>query len=311
MSENVALGADGRRLRLLHVHAHPDDESSKGAASTARYVAEGVQVLVATCTGGERGDVLNPSMDRPEVYENLTQIRHEEMKKARDILGVAHVSLGFIDSGLPEGDPVPPLPEGCFALETPETAAIPLVRAIREFRPHVLTTYDEQGGYPHPDHIQCHRVAIAAVRLAADAGFRPDLGEAYEVAKVYYQLGFHRARWASLHQAMIEANLESPFTERLRDWKDQNYEQRVTTRVECADYFEIRDQALLAHASQIDPNGFWFSVPLEIQAAAWPTEDFQLVRSTVPTTIPETDLFAGLRPSPPTVPSLAEVFGVD
>lgn len=308
MSEQAARAADGSRLRLLHVHAHPDDESSKGAASTARYVDEGVQVLVATCTGGERGDVLNPGMDRPEVWENLTQIRHEEMQKAREILGVEHVSLGFVDSGFPTGDPLPPLPTGCFALMDPVEAAIPLVRAIRAFRPQVLTTYDEKGGYPHPDHVQCHRVSVAALKLAADPGFRPDLGECFEVPKVYYQAGFHRAKWASLHQAMIDAGLDSPYAERLAEWQDHSYEHRITTRVECADYFEIRDRALLAHASQIDPNGFWFAVPREIQQAAWPSEDFQLVRSAVPTTIPETDLFAGLRPQVPHPPGLGEIF---
>jgi mycothiol S-conjugate amidase len=92
-------------LRLMHVHAHPDDESSKGAASTARYVAEGVDVLVVTCTGGERGSILNPNMDRPDVLENITDIRRQEMDAAREILGIRQEWLGFVDSGFPEGDP--------------------------------------------------------------------------------------------------------------------------------------------------------------------------------------------------------------
>src|SRR3954453_14066259 len=158
--------ADGPRpgsgLRLMHVHAHPDDESSKGAASTAKYVAEGVDVHVATCTGGERGSILNPKMDRPEVLENISEIRRQEMDAARDILGVRQDWLGFVDSGWPRGDPNPPLPGGGFGLMDPEVAAEPLVRLIRSFRPHVLTTYDENGGYPHPDHIQCHNVSVAA-----------------------------------------------------------------------------------------------------------------------------------------------------
>ena len=107
------------QLRLMAVHAHPDDESSKGAATMARYVAEGVEVLVATCTGGERGSVLNPKMDRPEVLADITNIRRAEMDKAREILGVEQAWLGFVDSGLPEGDPLPPLPEGCFGLRRP------------------------------------------------------------------------------------------------------------------------------------------------------------------------------------------------
>ncbi|MDO5499772.1 MAG: PIG-L family deacetylase, partial [Propionibacteriaceae bacterium] len=137
---------DAADLRLLHVHAHPDDESSKGAATTARYVAEGVRVMVATCTGGERGSILNPAMDRPDIAANLAEVRAREMDRAREILGVEQTWLGFMDSGLPEGDPLPPLPEGCFALQDPAVAAGPLVRVIREFRPQVVTTYDENGG---------------------------------------------------------------------------------------------------------------------------------------------------------------------
>ena len=97
---------------------HPDDEASKGAATVARYVAEGVEVLIATCTGGERGSILNPAMDPPEVNANISGVRQHEMQRAIEILGVHHTWLGFVDSGLPEGDPLPPLPEGCFGLET-------------------------------------------------------------------------------------------------------------------------------------------------------------------------------------------------
>src|SRR5512147_740440 len=129
-------------LRLMAVHAHPDDESSKGAATMARYIADGVDVLVVTCTGGERGSVLNPKLDRPEIWENIAELRRSEMDRAREILGIRQAWLGFVDSGLPEGDPLPPLPEGCFGLVPPEEAAVPLVRLMREFRPHVVLTYD-------------------------------------------------------------------------------------------------------------------------------------------------------------------------
>ena len=165
----------------MHVHAHPDDESSKGAASTAMYVAEGVDVHVATCTGGERGSILNPKMDRPDVLENITEIRRQEMERARDILGVRQDWLGFVDSGWPEGDPKPPLPEGCFALVPLEEAAAPLVRLIREFRPHVMTTYDERGGYPHPDHVKCHEISVEAFAAAGDPERYPELGEPWQV----------------------------------------------------------------------------------------------------------------------------------
>src|ERR1700726_2342841 len=122
----------------MAVHAHPDDESSKGAATMARYVSEGAQVLVCTLTGGERGSVLNPAMDRPEVQADIARIRREEMARAREILGVQQRFLGFVDSGLPEGDPKPPLPEGSFGLVPRAEAAAPLVRLVRDFRPHVI-----------------------------------------------------------------------------------------------------------------------------------------------------------------------------
>src|SRR5881409_1550417 len=145
----------------MAVHAHPDDESSKGAATMAKYVDKGVAVLVVTCTGGERGSILNPALQhRADIEANIAEIRRQEMAHARAILGVDQHWLGFVDSGLPEGDPLPPLPEGCFALVPLDEAVERLVKEMREFRPHVVTTYDEHGGYPHPDHIRCHEVTV-------------------------------------------------------------------------------------------------------------------------------------------------------
>src|SRR6188472_1672010 len=159
----------------MAVHAHPDDESSKGAATMAKYVSEGVDVLVVTCTGGERGSILNPKLQGDAyIEENIHEVRRKEMDEAREILGVKQEWLGFVDSGLPEGDPLPPLPEGCFALVPLEQSAGELVKLIREFRPHVMTTYDENGGYPHPDHIRCHQVSVAAYEAAADYRLYPD-----------------------------------------------------------------------------------------------------------------------------------------
>ncbi|MFC7544811.1 mycothiol conjugate amidase Mca [Plantactinospora sp. GCM10030261] len=284
------------QLRLMAVHAHPDDESSKGAATTAKYVAEGVDVLVATCTGGERGSVLNPKLDRPEIWENIAEIRRGEMDAARAILGVEQAWLGFVDSGLPEGDPLPPLPEGCFALQDLAVAAGPLVRLIREFRPHVITTYDEEGGYPHPDHIMTHKVTVAAFEAAADPARYPELGEPWQPLKLYYDIGFSKGKIVALHEAMLEAGLESPYQEWLERWEERpDKGPRITTRVDCADYFPVRDDALRAHATQVDPDGFWFHVPMELQRRAWPTEDFQLARSVVESPLPESDLFAGIR----------------
>jgi mycothiol S-conjugate amidase len=283
-------------LRLMNVHAHPDDESSKGAATSAMYVAEGVDVHVVTCTGGERGSILNPNMDRPEVLANITSIRKQEMERAREILGVSQDWLGFVDSGWPEGDPPPPLPEGCFGLVDPAVGAEPLVRLIRSFKPHVMTTYDENGGYPHPDHIMCHKITMRAWETAGDPDAYPDAGEPWQPLKVYYHHSFHRARMVALDDAMLELGLESPYAERLKEWPpDPDRDGRITTRIWCADYFAIRDRALLAHATQVDPGGAWFAVPLEVHQKAWPTEDFELAESLVETELPEDDLFAGVR----------------
>jgi mycothiol S-conjugate amidase len=286
-------------LRLMAVHAHPDDESSKGAATTVRYLAEGVDVLVVTCTGGERGSVLNPKLDRPDIWENITEIRREEMDRAREILGVRQAWLGFVDSGLPEGDPPPPLPDGCFALLDVQTAAEPLVEVVRDFRPHVMTTYDENGGYPHPDHIMCHLVSVVAFDAAGDPDRFPGTGEPWQPLKLYYHMSFSKQRIAALHDAMLEARIESPYTEWLQNWGDSDDARdkgpRVTTRVPCGDFFHVRDEALRAHATQVDPDGFWFRVPLELQRSVWPTEDYELARSLVDTALPEDDLFAGVR----------------
>ena len=288
----------GDNLRLMAVHAHPDDESSKGAASMAKYVAEGVDVRVVTCTGGERGSVLNKALDRPEIWENIAEIRRAEMDRAREILGVSQTWLGFVDSGLPEGDPLPPLPEGCFGLVDMAEAVGRLVAQIRTFRPHVMTTYDENGGYPHPDHIMCHKISVAAFDAAGDPDQYPGEGEPWQPQKLYYNMGFNKARVMALHDGMLAAGLESPYAEWLEKWEDrEDTSARTTTRVPCGDYFEIRDDALRAHATQVDPDGFWFRVPLSVQQAVWPTEDFQLVRSFVDPAAVEDDLFAGVRES--------------
>ncbi|MGH8869695.1 MAG: mycothiol conjugate amidase Mca [Actinomycetes bacterium] len=280
----------------MAVHAHPDDESSKGAATMARYVHEGVDVLVVTLTGGELGSILNPAMDRPEIVENLAAVRRGEMERAREILGVRQAWLGFHDSGLPEGDPPPPLPEGSFALVPLEDAARPLVELVRRERPHVILTYDENGGYPHPDHVMCHKVSMEAFEAAGDPERYPGTGEPWQPLKLYYHMTFHKERLQALHEAVVELGIDSPFSEWLASWVDKPEDKdRVTTRVPCAEFFGIRNAALLAHATQVDPDGRWFAVPLEVQQRAWPTEDYQRARSLVDADVPEDDLFAGVR----------------
>lgn len=291
-------------LRLLAVHAHPDDESSKGAATMAMYAASGVEVMVATCTDGSRGDIQNPAVEgQPHPKRDMAGVRRLEMEQAAKVLGIRQRWLGFVDSGLPEGDPLPPLPAGSFATQPLEIAAAPLVRLVRDFKPQVIISYDENGGYPHPDHIMAHRVAVEAFAAAGDPDRYPDTGEAWEPSKLYYDRAFSPERFRALHFALEEAGLQSPYAERLAAWLETDAEGHTpppaghptTTQIDCGDYFEVRDDALRAHRTQVDPLGFFFAVAPEMQRRAWPWEDYSLIQSRIPAELPEKDLFAGLR----------------
>ncbi|QPK79876.1 mycothiol conjugate amidase Mca [Corynebacterium lizhenjunii] len=288
-------------MRLLAIHAHPDDESSKGAATTAKYVAEGHDVLVLTCTGGERGDVINPAMQLPGVAENIGAVRREEMAKAAAALGVQHQWMGHVDSGLPGGDPGNEdmeslLPGGCFARKDDDEVAQEMVQVIRNFRPHVIVTYDENGGYPHPDHLMVHRASMIAWEKAGDANYHPELGQAWEPLKLYYSHGFVYQRMKLFHDALVEEGRTSPYAAMMARWDTAfgDIMARVTTQVECADYFQQREDALRAHATQIDPAGAFLATSVEVQQRLWPTEEFELARTRVAADLPESDLFAGI-----------------
>lgn len=288
--------AEGEALRLLAVHAHPDDESSKGAGTMARYAAEGVEVTVITCTGGERGDILNPNLvDKPDILDNLPEVRRQEMARAQEILGINHEWLGFVDSGLPEGDPLPPLPEGCFALVDVETASRPLVEAVRRLRPHVMITYDENGGYPHPDHIQTHRISMRAFDDAANPELYPELGEPWAISKVYFANVFSRPKLVALSRQLRRQHRHDSTLEAFLQNFDETQDRLLTTRVNVADYLDVRDEALRAHETQVDPDGFFFLMDNETLRSTWPTEDFELHQSRIGVTLPESDLFAGIR----------------
>lgn len=283
-------------FRLMAIHAHPDDESSKGAATMAKYAAEGNRVKVVTCTDGRRGDVLNPAMDRPGILENILEVRREEMARAAEALGVEHVWLGYEDSGLPEGDPLPPLPAGSFAVQDPQAVAVKIVEQVRDFKPHVIITYDENGGYPHPDHLMVHAVSMIAWDKAGDPEFAPEAGEPWTPLKLYYSHGFILQRMKLLQERLYERGEKSPYELMIKRWEEAEGDvfDRVTTQVECGDYFGQRAAALTAHATQIDPAGAFLASPVEDQQDVWPTEEFELARSRVDTQLPETDLFAGI-----------------
>jgi len=159
-----------------------------------------------------------------------------------------------------------------------------------------MTTYDENGGYPHPDHIMCHKIAMHAFDAAADLSAYPDAGPPWQVQKIYYNQTFTKARTTALHEGMLAAGLESPYGEWLDRWEDRD-ERPIAARVPCGEYFEVRDRALLAHATQVDPDGAWFHCPLDLQREIWPTEDFELGKAVIDVHPPEDDLFAGVRES--------------
>ena len=216
------------------------------------------------------------------------------MAKAAEILGVEHTWLGFVDSGLPEGDPPPPLPEGCFrggALEQPKRWYGWSASSNRTS----ITTYDENGGYPHPDHIRCRRCPSRPTKRPATYRKFPDAGEPWSVAKLYYNHGFLRQRMQLLQDEFAKHG-QGPFEKWLKHWDPEHdvFADQVTTRVECSEYFAQRDDALRAHATQIDPEGDFFHAPIEWQQQLWPTEEYELARSRVPVCLPETDLFDGI-----------------
>ncbi|MDY7543108.1 MULTISPECIES: mycothiol conjugate amidase Mca [unclassified Cryobacterium] len=282
-------------LRLLAVHAHPDDESSKGAASYAYYRSRGAEVMVVSCTGGEGGSILNDALaDTAMAERDMAGLRRREMRRAQEALGIEHRWLGYQDSGMNDDGSVP---ANSFSTIDLEFSAEPLVRIIREFRPQVLITYDENGGYPHPDHIRCHEVSMAAYRAAADPALYPGDGEPWQIAKLYFDRIFNLERIDALFLLLSVKEPESPLLEPLgeaRDWM-KNYPALATTHVPVGDFLEARDAALRAHASQVSPTSSFFFWPNDLIREAWPYEDFQLVESKVDTVMPESDLFAGIR----------------
>ena len=281
------------RLCLLTVHAHPDDEASKGAPTVARYHDEGVRTVLVCCTGGEEGEILNPALDKPSMAEKLAEIRAKELARAAEVIGYDEVvMLGYRDSGM-EGSEANAHPD-CFANADLDEAVSRLVSVIRQHRPQVIVTYPEdQGGYMHPDHVRVHDISIPAFERSGDAQYRPDLGEPWAPAKLYYTL-WSRKRIEERHQAFQDLGLESPYN----DWwfKRPSTDDQITTQVPVDGFIDARIEGLLAHATQIDPEStFWFGLPPEVERSIHPYDDYVLARGPRPAELPERDLFEGLR----------------
>jgi mycothiol S-conjugate amidase len=283
------------RLCLLSVHAHPDDEASKGAPTVARYHAEGVRAVLVCCTGGEEGDILNPAMDTPEVRADIGRIRMAELKASTDIIGYDEtVLLGYRDSGMPDSEANKN--PASFAQASLDEAVGRLVEVIRRERPQVILTYGEDhAGYPHPDHIRVHDISIRAFDSAGDPDSYRKAGPPYTPAKLYYSV-WPASRFRQIHAKFLELGLESPFDEK---WLARiEHDETWTTSIDIDGFQDVRGEALKAHATQVDPNSpFWFGLPPEALREIHPTEHFLLARSRVgDTDVREDDLFVGLRP---------------
>tara|TARA_Y100000748_G_C15460406_1_gene474686 strand:- start:360 stop:1196 length:837 start_codon:yes stop_codon:yes gene_type:complete len=277
---------------MMTIHAHPDDESSKGAGSVALYSDAGVKATLVCCTGGEEGDILNPAMDLPEVRENIGSVRRDELSKAAEIIGYEKVHyLEYRDSGMPDSQ-ANKNPD-CFANAPLEEAVERLVRIIRKDKPHVIVTYpDDQQGYQHPDHLKVYDISIPAWEAAGDATKFPDSGEPWTPLKLYYTT-WSRARIEALHAMFQRLELESPFNDAWFERPSQDH--RITTKIDVSDHSQRRTDALLAHATQVDPDSpFWFGLPSDKSAEAYPWDDYILAFNRVGPVVEETDLFEGL-----------------
>lgn len=277
---------------ILSIHAHPDDESSKGAATVARYVNEGARAVLVTATGGEAGDILNPTMNRPDIAENLAQVRAVELAEAAKIIGYDEVAmLGYRDSGMP-GSGANGHPDA-FCRQPLDEVLGSVVRLVRQHRPEVVLGYDAHEFYPHPDHLRVHELSIALVDASADDERFPEAGDPWQIKKMYAPV-FTSDRILALHRAMLRATGESPFEMWLERLNGYAHLDRRLTRVDVTGFVDQGRDALRAHRTQVDPEGFWFAVPTELIEAVYPWEDFELLFSSVEWWEGESDLFAGL-----------------
>lgn len=277
---------------LLAIHAHPDDESSKGAATVAKYVSQGVRAVLVTVTGGEAGDVLNPEMDRPEVVENLAAVRAKELAAAAAIIGYDTVTmLGYRDSGM-SGSEANARPDA-FCQQPFNDVLEHLVRVVRSERPDVVLGYDAHEFYPHPDHIRVHELSMALVEAAADESRFTGSGTPWQIAKLYAPV-FTFEGVVAIHEAMLETLGDSPFSSRVDRMGTIEYPDRKLARIEVAGFIEQGRDALRAHRTQVDPDGFWFAAPTSLVESVYPWENFEVLYSEIGWTPGEDDLFHGL-----------------
>jgi N-acetyl-1-D-myo-inositol-2-amino-2-deoxy-alpha-D-glucopyranoside deacetylase len=297
--------------RLLLVHAHPDDESISNGATMAKYVAEGRGVTLVTCTAGEMGEILVPDLEHlaADREDGLGEHRRGELADAMKALGVTdHRFLGgfgrYRDSGMKwheQGHAVAAddIHENAFWRADLTEAADHLVEIIREVRPQVLVTYDEFGGYGHPDHVQAHRVAMYGAQLAAVPSYRKDLGEAHEVAKIYWT-AMSESRMREGLRVLREAGDATTFEGMDPDGPLPRFvvaDEDLSAAVDATEHVDAKMAALEAHATQITTDGPFFALSNNVGSTAWGVEFYRLAKGQqgpVGEDGLETDLFAGL-----------------
>jgi mycothiol conjugate amidase Mca len=282
-------------LTLMAVHAHPDDEAFGSAGTLARYSAEEVMTCLVVATRGEVGEIHDPALDEAEARPRLGQIREQELRRAAGILGITHLDfLGYEDSGM-VGTPENDNPR-CFHLASLEEATGRLVALIRRYRPQVLITYGEDGGYNHPDHVRAHLVASTAFQDAGTPRRFPEAGPAWQPQKLY-GIGFSKKALRDLWQAIRERGTPWPFPgEAPDDPPDWGMPvERLTATIDVAAYVPRARESLRQHRTQFDPDGPWMQLPDDLARIGFGTEHFVLLRSLVQASDHEDDLFAGLR----------------
>ncbi len=291
-------------LCLLTVHAHPDDEASKGAGTVSRYHSEGVRTVLVTCTGGEAGDILNPAMDKEGVRENLPEVRREELERAAEIIGYDEVvMLGYRDSGMPD-TPANTDPRS-FAMAPLDEAVGRLVRVIRRTKPQVIVTYPkDQSGYPHPDHLRVNEISEVAFDAAADPDRYPEAGPVWQPLRLCY-VAWSVKRMRAMYDKFVEMGIEPPISdERLArllkaETSDHDQAERKPARprivIDINGHNSVMRDALLAHATQVDPSSpWWFGLPPDVAESVYPYDEYEVVRDLTGQTDPAHDLFAGV-----------------
>jgi len=290
----------------MTIHAHPDDEASKGAPTVAKYFAEGVRTVLVCCTGGEEGDLQTPALREPgQPFHDMTPeeerallavVRPKELEASVAAIGFSELHmLGYRDSGM-AGSEANNNPS-CFHMADIDEATGRLVELIRREKPQVILTYnDDQAGYPHPDHLRVHDISVLAFERAGDPAWYLELGEPWQPSKMYYTL-WAKQRIIAVHEALLVKYGESPFDE---NWlKRESQDHRVTTRINISSFIHARTLSLQAHATQVDPTSkWWFGLDDEELEVVYPWEDWILAQSTLTNLADnyiEADLFEGTR----------------